>query len=114
MGWQQRGTKRYYYRNEWREGRSVRRYLGTGEVGALAATAEALRRVQKESAVRQWRAEQERRVAATALVDDLWEQVELLVRATLLGAGYHQHDRGTWRLKRANPIQDGTSGGVCW
>jgi hypothetical protein len=34
MSWQQWGEKRYYYRNEWRDGRSIRTYLGTGAIGS--------------------------------------------------------------------------------
>lgn len=100
MSWEQRGDKRYFYRNTWHDGRSVRTYFGTGEAAELAATAEALERVQREKEARQWRQEQERRAAAEALLIELCEQSDLLVRATLIVAGYHQHDRGAWRHKR--------------
>jgi hypothetical protein len=104
MSWEQRGDKRYYYRHQWQNGRSVRTYFGTGEAAELAATADALQRVQREREARQWRQEQERRAAAEALLIELSEQSDLLVRATLVVAGYHQHDRGAWRRKReCNP-----------
>jgi hypothetical protein len=106
MSWQHRGGKRYYYRNEWKNGRSVRTYLGTGDAGELAATADAFRRVQREIAARNWQREQERRAAAEALLADLCEQSDRLVRATLIAAGFHQHARGVWRLKRVKPASD--------
>lgn len=100
MSWQQRGDKRYFYRNVWQDGRSIRTYLGTGDTAELAATADALRRVQREIDARKWQQEQERRAAAEALVNELSEQSDLLVCATLRAAGYHRHDRGSWRFKR--------------
>jgi hypothetical protein len=29
--------------------------------------------------------------------------IDLLARANLFAAGYHQHDRGSWRLRRHVP-----------
>lgn len=106
MSWQQCGEKRYYYRNEWRDGRSVRTYLGTGAIGELAATADALQRLQRGMKARQWRNEQERRATAQALLDELCEQSDLLFRATLVVAGFRQHQRGAWRRTRVKPIPD--------
>jgi hypothetical protein len=106
MSWQQRGDKRYYYRHEWIDGRSVRIYQGTGEVGEQAATTDALRRVDEEIAARQRRQEQERRAAAEAPLAQLCAQTDLLVHAALLAAGYHRHDRGEWRRKREHPATD--------
>jgi hypothetical protein len=100
MAWQQRGQRRYYYKNVWKGGRSVRTYLGTGDAAELAATADALRRVQREIDARRWQQEQERRAAAEALLIQLCEQADRLVRGTLLAAGLHQHSRGSWRFKR--------------
>lgn len=106
MTWQQCGAKRYYYRNVWQDGRSVRIYVGTREVGELAATADQIRRVHREINARWWQQEQQRRAAAEALVVELCEQSDLLVRATLIAAGYHQHARGVWRRKRVKPSTD--------
>ena len=100
MTWEQRGKKLYFYHSTWRDGRSVRTYFGTGEAGELAATAESLQRVQREKEARQWRQEQERREAAESLLVELIERSDVLVRATLVVAGYHQHDRGAWRRTR--------------
>jgi hypothetical protein len=106
MGWEQRGQKRYYYRHEWQDGRSVRTYLGSGEIAEMAATADALQRVAREIDARKWQQDQERRAAAEALLAELCEQSNMLVRATLVVAGYHQHDRGAWRRKREHKPPD--------
>ena len=100
MVWQQRGQKRYFYRSVWQDGRPVRTYLGSGEAAELAATADALRRVQREIDARKWQQEQERRGAAEALLIQLCEQADRLVRGTLVAAGFQQHARGSWRYKR--------------
>jgi hypothetical protein len=100
MPWDQRGEKRYYYRKARRNGRSVRIYCGTGLIADLAATADVLLQVQREMDARKERQEQERRAAAETLLSEMCEQADLLVRATLVVAGYHRHDRGAWRLKR--------------
>jgi hypothetical protein len=106
MSWEQRGEKRYYYLHEWIDGRSVRTYQGAGAVGEMAATADALRRVEAEIEARQQRQEQERRAAAEAPLAELCEQTDLLVRAALLAAGYHRHDRGAWMRRRERRTQD--------
>ncbi|HEY7428463.1 MAG TPA: hypothetical protein VH682_29795 [Gemmataceae bacterium] len=107
MPWDQRGEKRYYYRKVRRHGRSVRIYCGTGSLADLAATADALLQVQREMDARQWRQGQEHRAAAETLLVELCEQSDVLVHATLIVAGYHQHDRGTWRRKREREPADG-------
>jgi hypothetical protein len=76
-----RGDKRYFYRNVWQDGRSVRTYFGNGEAAEFAATAEALQRVQREREARQRRQEQKRQAAAEALLVELCEQSDVLVRA---------------------------------
>jgi hypothetical protein len=105
MSREQRGEKQYYYRHAWIDGRSVRSYVGAGEVGEKAATADALRRIEKAIEVRQQRQEQERRAAAEAPLARLCEQMDLLVQAALLAAGFHRHDRGEWRRKRERRTQ---------
>jgi hypothetical protein len=106
MPWDQRGEKRYYYRYSWQNGRAVRIYCGTGEIAELAATADALLQVQREMDARKWKQEQKRRAAAEALLEELSKQADLLARATLIVAGFHQHNRSAWRLKRVQPTSD--------
>ena len=70
-------------------------YYGAGPLGELAATRDALRRVERE--VEADHAEQQRQAALTAPLDELSLLLDLLLKASLLEAGYHQHDRGAWR-----------------
>jgi hypothetical protein len=94
------GQKRYYYGTQRENGRPVCTYFGTGETAELAATADAFVRVQREKDARKWPLLQKNLAAAEALLRELCKGSELLVRATLIVAGFHQHDRGAWRFKR--------------
>ena len=100
MAWQQVGSKRYYYRNQCVAGRSVRRYIGTGPAAELAAAADELRKLRRVIADRELKAEQTRRHQAEAPLLALCGLTDNLTRATLVTAGYHQHDRGAWRRCR--------------
>ena len=100
MAWQQVGRRRYYYRNRCVQGRSVRRYVGTGPVAELAAVADDLRRLERAIAARERQAEQARRHQAEAPLAALCRLTDFLTRATFVTAGYHQHDRGAWRRRR--------------
>ncbi|MHB8736755.1 MAG: hypothetical protein ACYC6M_15740 [Terriglobales bacterium] len=100
MTWIQKGSKRYYYRSERCGARTRRRYVGCGDVAELAATTDELHRLQRAIASRERQAERERLLQAEAPLRELIEQTDLLVRAVLVAAGYHQHDRGEWRRPR--------------
>lgn len=100
MSWEQRGDRRYYYRHEWVAGRAVRIYAGAGAAGEQAADDDAQRRAQAESDARFERQLEQRRVAAEAPLAELCQQTDKLVHACLLAAGYHQHDRSSWRRRR--------------
>jgi hypothetical protein len=101
MPWQQRGTKRYYYRSERLNGRPARRYVGAGDSPAaeLAATTDDLRRLEREIAARESRAERDRQQGAEAALQKLCEASDIVARAALVGAGYHRHG-GEWRRCR--------------
>jgi hypothetical protein len=97
MGWE-RG--RYYTRSKKVNGRVVREYIGTGQLGALAArldTAEREKRRQQAIALRHEKNDLE---ALDADLKALAERCDLLARAALLAAGFHQHKRGEWRRRR--------------
>jgi len=47
-----------------------------------------------------WRQERERLEALDSLTAEMYEAAEVLAKATLLAAGYHQHKRGEWRKRR--------------
>jgi hypothetical protein len=97
MGWD-RG--RYYTRSKKVRGRVVREYIGTGPVAQLAARVDALNRqerLQKALALRRAKAELNALLADVRALDEF---ADLVARAALVAAGYHQHNRGEWRCKR--------------
>jgi hypothetical protein len=90
----------YYTRSRKENGRVVREYIGGGPPGQLAALQDEHERRQREEQAAYWREEQQDLDALEAPVDELSEASDLLVRAALLASGYHQHNRGEWRLRR--------------
>jgi hypothetical protein len=94
MSWEVRDGGRRYTRSRRVAGRVVRQYLGTGPRAAEAAAADDARRRQRQADRDAGRALDEAAAELDALAD-------LFARAALLAAGYHQHDRGPWRKRRA-------------
>jgi hypothetical protein len=90
----------YYTRSREEGGRVVREYVGAGPVAELAAKTDALKRLRHEEEAKAWREERESLEALDRPVEELCETAEILARATLLAAGYHQHHRSEWRKKR--------------
>ncbi len=90
----------YYTRSRKEDGRVVREYVGGGILGELAAQMDAEERQRREEQAVLWREEQSDLDALEAPVAQLSEASDLLVRAALLASGYHQHNRGEWRLRR--------------
>jgi hypothetical protein len=100
MGWVRRGSKSYYYRSRRVQGRVVGEYIGPGPLGQLAADLVQLRRAQRQA-----------NREAVGLAHLRWQEVDssmgamdqvgdLLTRAVLVAAGFHQHERGPWRKRR--------------
>lgn len=92
----------YYTRSRKVDGRVVREYVGTGPLAELAAETDALKRLRREEEAKAWREERESLEALDRLVEELYEAAEILTRAALVAAGYHQHNRGEWRKKRGS------------
>jgi hypothetical protein len=67
----------------------------------LAAAEDRLHREARERAARDRRTERERLAALDAPLLALDARVETLYRAALVLAGYHRHQRGEWRRRRA-------------
>jgi hypothetical protein len=97
VGWDK---GRYYTRSKKVNGRVVRKYVGSGPVGSLAARIDALQRQLREIERAERRA---KRAALDALddpLDELDDLADLVAHAVLVAAGYHQHKRGEWRKRR--------------
>src|SRR5262245_13013957 len=102
MGWVIRlGRRRYYTRSKKRGGKVFSEHIGSGSVSELAAAADALRRVERQARAEARRADKARWLAALTPLRGLCREADLLVKATLLVAGYHQHARSSWRKKHA-------------
>jgi hypothetical protein len=101
MTWESRkGRGRYYTRSRRINGKRVRQYVRLGTEAKQAAAEDARAREERQARADTLRAEQERWNALDAVADGFSGALNLLVKASLAAAGYHRHDRGTWRKRR--------------
>ena len=101
MAWETRnGSGRYYTRSHRVNGRIAREYVGTGLIGELAASEDAVRRAKRERQCQAWNAERNRLEALESTVDRFSAGVSALTTAVLVNAGFHRHHRGEWRKRR--------------
>ena len=101
MAWEQRGTKRYYYRSV-RHGRHVTRtYIASGTRGMLAVALDAEARAERQAKAEAWQQARKDMEALDAQISAWWDTSNALIDTYLTAHGYYRHDRGTWR-KRAN------------
>ena len=101
MGWERRGPSGPYYTRSRRVGdRVVREYVGGGQLGAFAAGYDEEQRRTRAAAVAALRAEEAEWAEADGQMEELESATNLLMRAALIVAGYHQHARGAWRKRR--------------
>jgi hypothetical protein len=96
MGWETRGNGRYYYHKRKVNGKAVSEYMGAGDGAVLMAL------MHQEAAHKRqtWQASKDEQTRLDKEIDELRDQVQAIVTATLLVAGYHQHKR-MWRKQRA-------------
>lgn len=97
MSWEQRGSQQYYYRVERAtNGRLTKTYFGTGPAAQRAAKEDNHRRTLRKQERLAQQCVHHLETQLTALTN----VVRTLVIATLVGSGYHQHQRGAWRKRR--------------
>jgi hypothetical protein len=107
MGWEERGGRRYLYRNRRVNGRPVKEYVaaddrfGFGE----AMAADLARLLNREAKVRALK--QEAAVAFRGRIDGLLAAAGaanasscVVAEGLLVAVGFHNHNRGEWRMKR--------------
>jgi hypothetical protein len=99
VAWERRGDALYYYQSERENGRVRKRYVGQGEVAELVAHADETRRAVRERTRRAERAGLERARELSEAGAELDAAAEVLARAEMVAAGYHDH-KGEWRLRR--------------
>lgn len=101
MSWESRnGRGAYYTRSKRCGGRIVREYIGSDALADAIAGADELERQRRKAAADTQRQERARLDAIDAQFARLDSLADLLVRASLVAAGYHQHHRGDWRKRR--------------
>ncbi len=101
MAWEKRRrNRRYYDTTRWIDGAARKVYIGKGFVGELAAERALQRRLGREAERERLQAEKAAHDRVSRLLDELDHMADLLARASLLAAGFHQHDRGSWRRRR--------------
>ncbi len=104
MGWEK---GRYYTRSKKVNGRVVREYVGFGRVAELAAELDAIKRQQRQAERDALLAKRAELDALDAPLDELNDLADLLARAALLAAGFHQHRRSEWRKRRVHDNEPG-------
>jgi hypothetical protein len=95
---QRKGKGRYYTRSERVDGRVRRTYVGTGELGEIAARTDALTRAALKSQEQIWGSERHRVESHDGLLDDLDAACRVLMHASLLAQGIGLRCAG-WRSK---------------
>ncbi|MEO8495481.1 MAG: hypothetical protein ABI614_10445 [Planctomycetota bacterium] len=100
MSWARKQNGIVYYERARRVGgKVVNEYIGRGRAAEMVALMDAQRRVEREARCREAQIERERLKTSVKPVVELATLIELLVKGSLLVAGFHQHDRGEWRLR---------------
>jgi hypothetical protein len=101
MTWEQRNGRGKYWTTTHREnGRIVREYFGTGELGRLASEVDDMARQTRLLEREERAAERDRIATIEDPVVAFGRVVDLAVTCELLVSGYHRHDRGPWRRRR--------------
>jgi hypothetical protein len=104
MAWETRNGRGRYLTRSYRENGVVRReYYGCGPAAELVALDHARFRLEHQLSQRQWEEQLTELRAAALPLRQLCLQSDLLMRATLLHAGYHRHKRGRWKRWRGSP-----------
>lgn len=96
MGWQRRGSKNYFYRSEWSEGRARNKYVDRGPLAELLADEIENRRSEQGSARQELRAIRESLRPVDELMRQLEQETVRLIEAELRSRGYHRCSRN-WR-----------------
>src|SRR5262245_1422558 len=104
MAWERRGRNGLYFYKSVRLGGLPRKvYLGRGRAAKTCARLDAQKREQRQAERATVAAEQALVAPADHALRDFFALVDLLARATLLLAGYHEHHR-CWR-RRHDPYE---------
>ena len=109
MGWERRGKCNNYTRSRKVNGKVVREYYGVGLIGELASTLDKLHRAERIERENKFKEELAQVQQTDEAIEAFCFSVKTLFRAVLYANGYHQHDRGQWRRRRATQPQQSNS-----
>jgi hypothetical protein len=110
MGWEHRqGSGPYYYTSLRVNGEPRKHYIGTGPGAEERARHDTLKRQERQTEREARHAEQARVAVADSVLAEFRGLTALLVRATLLLAGLHEH-HGEWRGRNHDSTSQGRSG----
>ena len=111
MGWETRRGGRYYYRARRVGGRVVKEYLGAGPLAELAAAWAEEDRADREAQLEADRRRRRELDDVAQQVGEASKAVDDVAAAWLTMLGYHRHDRGEWRKRRAPKERRATDDG---
>jgi hypothetical protein len=99
MGWEQRGTHRYYYRKQ-RDGLRVKSvYVGRGEIAHMVSELQSSSRIFEKVIGVAYPSEEEKLKEQDATIEQACGLIDAITKASLLVAGFHSHKR-QWRKRR--------------
>ena len=96
MGWERRGSKRYYYQKRRIGDRVVSDYIGAGPVAELVALADENERQRREDERQQWQAEKAADQELVKQIDGAIGLVRRITAGVCIAGGCYQHKR-QWR-----------------
>lgn len=106
MGWEMRGNYGPYYTRSRRVGaRVVREYVGKDRIAQLAAQLDEIDRMERQAKSAEHKQDHNKLQECYQPLQELCEITDLLVKATLVSAGYYRHHRGEWRRRREQKMQ---------
>jgi hypothetical protein len=94
----ERGSS-YYTRSRKVDGRVIRKYVGGGVLGEIAALEDAYERRRREEEAAYWKEQRKRLAPLMAPVEELCEAAQIFAQAHLVAGGYRRTG-GHWRRRR--------------
>ena len=101
MGWEQRGTNRYYYKKEREDSKVKSVYVGRGEIAHMVAQLQSSSPLIERFARSMKAPQQVQQEKAEAALEQASDLIELITEASLLAAGFHTHKRQWRRMRNA-------------
>ena len=99
MGWEQRGSRSYYYRKTREGGRVRSEYMGGGVLGKICAETDRDEQHDRKAERDADHATQQVDAEIDRQLKDAEVALGTIVNSALRAAGYHKH-KGQWRKKR--------------